>query len=299
MLFLPVMVGKCSYYDIAVNRNQQPVIYYHTFYRNTYNKEAIMKTERIGVHLVTLYDNIEEMPIGRFHKYQKYSIIDSGLGGDLTNLDAHLQRAMAYIRKGEEDKAVTELHNLRQNVFFIQQGVNPQLLSCACLIAEMDGIPQNDLSEEGLQRLIDKLTDVPTNVFTALFEAVKKKISTELETYFPSLMGASSQEKEYSDLLKARTIEILNGIVSGKPDKQRIESLTDDLLTKHSPISFQGEHNFEVDYDKQFERMCIVLAQNASIDPKKCSVMEFYHAYEIVKEQSHKITKTYKNGRHK
>lgn len=256
-----------------------------------------MKKARLGVHEVTLYDNIEEMPIGRYHKYQKYAIIDSGLGSDLTNLDAHLQRAMAFVRKNEGDKAVTELQNLRQNVFFIQQGINPQLLSCACLIAEMDGIPQNDLSEDGLQHLIDQLTDVPTNIFTALFEAVKKKISSELETYFPSLMSASSQEKEYCDILKNRTIEILNGIISGTPDKQRIETLTDDLLTKHSPMSFQGERNFEVDFDKQYERMCIVLAQNTAIDPKRCSVMEFYHAYEVVKEQNKKLTQS-SHGRH-
>lgn len=252
-----------------------------------------MKKARIGVHEVTLYDNIEEMPIGRYHKYQKYAIIDSGLGSDLTNLDAHLQRAMAFVRKGEGEKAVTELNNLRQNVFFIQQGISPQLLSCACLVAEMDGIPQNDLSEEGLQHLIETLSDVPTNIFTALFEAVKKKIGSELEAYFPSLMGASSQEKEYCDLLKNRTIEILNGIISGKPDEQRIETLTDDLLTKQPPMSFQGERNFEVDYDKQFERMCVVLAQNAGINPKQCSVMEFYHAYEVCKEQAKKThTKT-------
>lgn len=253
-----------------------------------------MRETMIGTHDVVLYDNIEEMPITRWHKYQKYAIIEGGIGGDLTTVDAHISRVSAFIRKGDKEKAYTELENLRQSIFFVQNEVNPQFLSCACLIAEIDGKPRNDLSEDGLKATIDILADVPTNIFTALIEVVKKKMEAEVAAFFPTIQGASSREKEYYDLMRKHTLLVLQGIQSDKQDKEQLSKVTDDLITTYAPTNFNGANNFEIDFDKQFERMCIVLAQNTGINPKQCSVMEFYNAYEVFKEQSKKA----KHGRH-
>ena len=246
-----------------------------------------MRKEWLGTHLVEVYDSIEELPITRWHKYQKFALVDGGIGSDLGAVDAHISRTVAFIKRNERDKAVAEMQNLRQNIFFVQNGIDPHLLSYACLVKSIDGRPCDDLTEEGLRQTLETLCDVPTNVITALFEVVKKKIEAEYSTYFGQSQ-INSKEKEYCDKLRARTLAVLDEVENGHDNKAKIEQLTLDLLTIQSPVTFTGEKNFEVDFDTQFERMCVVLAQHTNLNPKQCTVMEFYHAYEVVKEQHKK-----------
>ena len=243
-----------------------------------------MKKARIGICDVEIYESIEELPITRWHKYQKYSLIESGIGSDLASVDAHIARAIAYFKKGEGDKASAELQNLRQAVYFVQNEENLRLLSCACLIKSVDGVPCDDLTEEGLRRVVEKITDVPTNVVAALFKAVKKKMDTEVATYFPSLYSATSKEKEFSDILLKRTIAEIHTITRGEDDA-KVRELDETLLTMITPMTFQGEKNFEVEYDKQFEKMCAIISQHQGVNAKQYNVMEFFAAYEQIKEQ--------------
>ena len=53
-----------------------------------------MKREVINNHIVILYDSIDELPIIRFHKYNKYMLIDSGIGSDLNDINVHIDRAI-------------------------------------------------------------------------------------------------------------------------------------------------------------------------------------------------------------
>ena len=57
---------------------------------------------------------------------------------------------------------------------------------------------------------------------TDQLESVKKKIDGELSLYFPALFN-ESDIKEYYDLLRKRTLEILNGIVAGEQAPDRTE----------------------------------------------------------------------------
>ena len=41
-----------------------------------------MKTTKIGERAVVLYDSIDELPILRFHAYNKMLLIDAGVGSD-------------------------------------------------------------------------------------------------------------------------------------------------------------------------------------------------------------------------
>lgn len=39
----------------------------------------------LAKHKVELYDSIDELPIVRFHKYNKMLLIDAGVGSDLSD----------------------------------------------------------------------------------------------------------------------------------------------------------------------------------------------------------------------
>lgn len=49
-----------------------------------------MKNVQIKGMNVELYDSIEDLPIMRFHKYNKMLLVDAGVGSDLSDLDRHI-----------------------------------------------------------------------------------------------------------------------------------------------------------------------------------------------------------------
>ena len=49
-----------------------------------------MVTIKIGTHDVEMYDSIDELPIIRFHKYQKLLLVDSGIGADINSFDQRI-----------------------------------------------------------------------------------------------------------------------------------------------------------------------------------------------------------------
>ena len=117
--------------------------------------------------------------------------------------------------------------------------------------------------------------------------------------YFPSLFN-DSDVKEYYDLLRKRTLEILNGIVAGKdnPDATEIvEKLTTELITYSNPKVFTGSNGLEIQFDRQFENLCLVLSEQLHVEPKKYTVLEFYNAFDFVKERQKQMERAQKRGK--
>lgn len=252
-----------------------------------------MKTTKIGERAVVLYDSIDELPILRFHAYNKMLLIDAGVGSDLNDWDAHIEKAIRFIRKEKPDFAEKELDNLRQNVYFVQSAISPKYLAFACLVKSVDGTEYNDMTADGLQKVLDLFADAPNAELTAQLEAVKKKIDEELRLYFPRLFDDATL-KEYYDKLKQRTIVVLRTIIDGRAteaDAKEIDDITAELITYFNPQTFTGSESVEIRHDRQFENMCLILSQNLYVDPKKFTVLEYYNAFEYIKEQAKKASK--------
>ena len=261
-----------------------------------------MVTVKIGKHTVEMYDAIEELPIVRFHKYQKLLMVDAGIGSDLTAFDQRIEKTRRFLIEGKTDEAQKELQNMRQMVWFIQNELNPKHRAFAVLVAKLDGNECKDISDDSLNKITEALNDVPEKELTAQLEAVKKKIDTELRLYFPGLF-ADSQVKEYYDLLKKRTIAILANIVAGVKHPEattEVEKLTTELITYSNPKTFAGADSEEIRFDRQFENLCLVLSEQLHVKPKEYSVLEFYNAFDFVQErakQAEKALKRAKSGR--
>ncbi len=243
-----------------------------------------MRTIKIGSHIVELYDAIDEMPIKRFHKYNKMLLVDAGIGSDLADFDGHIQKAIAYLKAKAPENAIVELDNLRQNVFMMQNEVSPRSLAFACLVKAVDGKP-TEATDEALSAIVEKLADVPLKEMTAHFDAVKKKIDSELQLYFPTLFEDASV-KEYFDQMKRRTLAQLDIIINGANERNTsdVERLTLEMLTYNKPRMFSGSDNTEIQHDKNFERMCVTISHHLHIDAKNYTILEFYNAFEYVKE---------------
>lgn len=242
-----------------------------------------MKTIKLGKHTVEIYDNIEMLPIVRFQKFNKLMLVDSGLGSDLSDFDSHIEKAIRFC-KTKPEYTMAELENLRQNVYFIQSELSPKFLSFCVLIKALDGEPCDDLSDEGLKKLLDKISDTPMMEMTAQIDAVKKKIDEELSTYFPKVFDDATA-KEYYDYVKSRTIAMLDAIITGEDKSAEIDRITDMLFTFSKPSIFYGSDSIEIQYDRQFENMCLLLSQKMNVNPKTFTVLEYYNAFEFLKDQ--------------
>jgi hypothetical protein len=248
-----------------------------------------MKKVRLNKHDVVLYDSIDELPIVRFHKYNHLVLVDAGIGSDLADFDNHLERVARYIRNKDMDNAAKEMENLRQNIYMVisEQSINH--LSFACLVKEIDGQPCEDLSQDGLQKVVGLLSGEKKETLDEVIRSAKKKIDSELQLYFPSLFDDTTT-KEYYDLLKRQMLNTLKMIYEGEDEERKAEDekLQDKLVLFSKPKTYTGSNGVEVKHDKDFESMCLMISKETSTDAKAMTTLAFYNAYEYIKEKARK-----------
>lgn len=133
-----------------------------------------MRTTVLNSKVVVMYDSISDLPIDRYHAFNKMVLIDSGIGSDLSDFDNHFERLRIYI-KTNPDEAIKELNNLRQSVFFIQNDISPKLLAFAALVVKINGKDYSDLSTDGLKKVVEEINGEAFEKVTGELEEVKKK----------------------------------------------------------------------------------------------------------------------------
>lgn len=241
-----------------------------------------MKTGRINRHKVEIYDSIDEMPILRFQKYNKYMLIDSGVGSDIQDILDHIQRTQIYIKSNPE-MAYTEMQNLRQAIYLVGQEMSPKYMAFAVLVYKIDGKVMDDLSDAGLKAVLEKLNEAKKGWLDGVLNFVKKKIDRELNLYFPGRFEDATT-KEYYDILKDRTLLKLKHIITGADVKEQCDKIDAQLAILAKPRIFGGAKSVEISYDKQFEDICLLLTQNLQIQPREMTVLQFYNAFDYLKK---------------
>ena len=99
--------------------------------------------------------------------------------------------------------------------------------------------------------------------------------------------------------MRQRTIEVLNNIVAGDKDPgatDMVEKLTTALITYTKPQLFNGPESVEIQFDRQFENLCLVLSEQLHVKPKEYTVLEFYNAFDFIQERAKKAEKAQKRA---
>lgn len=257
-----------------------------------------MKNIIINKKIVRVYDSIDEMPIINFQKYNKYLLIDSGIGSDADDIDDHIVRIAKFIKGNNTKKALQELQNMRQNMYMVNNEISPRYLAFAALIHSIDGKEIKDLSDDGLKNILTELKEVKHSKIIDFLVWLKKKVITELETYFPGDF-VNPKEKDTYDKLKQRTLLVLDSIINGTDNSKQIEAIDAIMLSMYSPKSYIGSNSVEIKYDKQFESTCLLIAQKTSMNAKKMTVLQFYNAIDNIKQQLEAESKSIKRHNRK
>lgn len=237
----------------------------------------------VNGRVLKVYDSIDELPIVNFQKYNKYLLIDAGIGSDIDSIDAHMAKIAKLVRV-DTKKALQELQNMRQNMYMITSEISPKYLAFASLIYSIDGKVVTDLSDENLKSILDELRMVKHSWLIDFVAGFKKKVETELDLYFPEDFNDVRQREAY-DKVKRRTQLVLDEIINETDRSQSIEEIDLYLINMHKPSLFYGPDSVEIRYDKQFGNACLLIAERVGLDAKKMTTLEFYNALGTIKKQ--------------
>ncbi len=108
---------------------------------------------------VVLYTSIKELPIRQSKDFGAYLIQDIGLGSSIGDVDDHLARITTFLQSDKKDEAIEELKNMRFNLFSMLEKWDYKSLSFGCLLKSVNGQEVIDRTVEGLNLLMDRLSD--------------------------------------------------------------------------------------------------------------------------------------------
>lgn len=103
--------------------------------------------------------------------------------------------------------------------------------------------------------------------------------------FFPKQFE-SSTNKEYFDRLRQIAILILDEIIEEKSNENDIDKIQTIIVNLNNPSNFLGKENAEIEFDKNFDKMCVLLNQELNINAKALTVREFYSALEFLEKRA-------------
>jgi len=133
---------------------------------------------KINNQVVSMYDGIENMPIVLFSKMQKYQMIESGVGATIGDFDDHFENAIGFLKHDKRDKAIKELSNIRHLFWHTLNEVDPSQMAFCCLVNSIDGEKIKDYSENSIQKIRERLSDMGFTQMMIRESELKKKSMT-------------------------------------------------------------------------------------------------------------------------
>ena len=237
---------------------------------------------------VEYYDSIEELPSWRFQMYNINVLIDAGIGSTVADVVRHGHEANRCIDAKKYHEAKQANLNMNKALEFVISKSSPKMRSFAYLIRKINGrvINDEDLTADGVDRIIKELSAAPIGWIKKILAAVKKKIDFEFELFFKSIANTGKVINYYNRLRRLIMLMVAEMEKPGTKTEQ-IKQIDNFFFTQSLPKKYDGTEGLEVAMIANYEKTCILLRQNnVSENPKKMITIAFYKALEIIKEQN-------------
>lgn len=136
---------------------------------------------------VLLYASVKELPIPRNHELSKLVIQKAGIGDSPADIPGHLQNLYKYAFGGHHNEVIQEVKNLHNNLFYAITGIDINCYCFSAFVHSFGGELYNDLSLEGAQRMVDRIstTTMTNGDVEDIVIDLKKKL---IPNYQPSFL---------------------------------------------------------------------------------------------------------------
>lgn len=242
-------------------------------------------------HKVKIYDSIDEMTVARYHRWNQMMVLNEGIGLTPEGLNGRLANVSRLIDAERADAAKVELHNIAVALSVARAGADMQTRALAATVAEIDGEPTDDLTNDGLDKTVARLQEIITKgERDGILDAVKKKIDSELSFYYPDV---ASGESEQTALMRNIADALLEEVQTGCDNSELIARLRKMIVEVMDVVDYA---NYERESDVAFEQMCLSIRETMHTDTKGLTVMEYYAARKSLDERAKEYERiTHKN----
>lgn len=122
-----------------------------------------------------LYKDINTMPITVFMRFQKYVMIEQGLGSNVQDFSTRLSKLNEYIINNRKDNAVEELKNVFSLFYnIVEKEQDVKLYAIACLVKGNEKLSDDEIKEFVKDRLLNKTV---SEIYETYFDLKKKLLS--------------------------------------------------------------------------------------------------------------------------
>ena len=235
------------------------------------------KVALLNGNVLEMYTSIETAPLRNFQAYNKFALVEAGIGGDLGAINSHISLISGYISHKQGDKAQEQLKNYAQALQFIVSGTTPEMLCFVPLVYKLNGEVFNcDFSEEGIQEALVNLSKrgLTMGKIRGFLSFFKKKVDSEFDALFPKLVN-TPEVQSYYDLLQKRTLYVLDRCI-GKDVEEQINNVEGKMFKILKPKNFIGKDSAEVKFILDFEDAKAAISRHLHLDPNKMTVLSFY-----------------------
>ncbi|GAB4042588.1 hypothetical protein [Spirosoma litoris] len=120
-----------------------------------------MHTLTLPRGVIELHDSPRKLPESRRVEFDYYSLIESGIGSSIQDIDRHFEPLMLILGSDDLQAQTNAVNNIRYLFFgLLHKQISPKSLAFAALVETVNGKRWDDYTEEGLQGLVLKLSQM-------------------------------------------------------------------------------------------------------------------------------------------
>lgn len=243
-------------------------------------------------HEIEVYDSIQNLPILRFQRFNKYQMIASEIGNDFYDYEKRTEKALQFLKSGMIEEAKQELNNRRQAVWNAFNEFSPLGKAFAVLVKRIDDVRYEEYTPDDLDRIMEHLNNIGLDIETSLkqLKEVKKKIETELLVYFPKSFQKNANKEQSALRFKLANLKLDEIIESKTIEKDTLEK---EILEHDKPNSWNvwDKDNMERAMEVDFQKFGSIVIEKSGQALSEMTTFTFYVNVELIKERNPKKTK--------
>lgn len=226
--------------------------------------------------------DIRLIPYYNYAKFQKYLLLDAGLGNDLASVLQRVNTLQLFMQEGRDEDAQIEAGNLKLSLYSAIEGISWTSFALACLVK---GVKLD--TDEQVAGIAKQITDNTTEAeLTDYLDELKKKIDFQLAAEFQQ-----EQETGYLEALHKHTLLLLQSVISPHPDHpKQIKAAFSKVLDYCKPkiLDLRIKGNAITAMDKNYIKTLAALKEN-NIHAENFTIFEMMTISEQVQDRNAKM----------